>query len=47
MKRYHAPATPHQRLIADPRTADAVRERMSAIHTGLDPVRLLGDMREL
>lgn len=47
MKRYHAPATPYQRLIADPRTANEVRERMSAIHTSLDPVRLLGEMREL
>ena len=47
MKRYHAPATPYQRLIADPRTTDAVRDRISAIHAGLDPVRLLGDMREL
>lgn len=47
MKRYHAPATPYQRLIADPRTAEAVRDRMLAIYTGLDPVRLLGEIREL
>jgi hypothetical protein len=47
MKRYHAPATPYQRLIADRRTLDEVRDRMSAMSTELDPVRLLREMREL
>ena len=28
-KRYYAPATPHQRLIADPRTAAATREHVA------------------
>ncbi len=44
-KRYHAPATPQQRLVADPRTSDEVRRRVSALHATLDPVRLLGEIR--
>ena len=44
-KRYHAPATPYQRLMADPRTSDAVRRRVSALHATLDPVRLLSEIR--
>jgi len=44
-KRYHAPATPYQRLMADPRTSDEVRRRVSALHATLDPVRLLSEIR--
>jgi hypothetical protein len=44
-KRYHAPATPYQRLLADPRTPEAVRRRVDAVYAGLDPVRLLRDVR--
>jgi hypothetical protein len=44
-KRYHPPATPHQRLLADPRTAEDVRRRVEAVHAGLDPVRLLQAIR--
>jgi hypothetical protein len=44
-KRYHAPATPHQRLLADPRTAEEVRRRVEAMHAGLDPVKLLKAIR--
>ena len=44
-KRYHAPATPHQRLISDPRTTVAIRERVAAIHATLDPVQLLSAIR--
>jgi hypothetical protein len=44
-KRYHAPATPHQRLLSDPRTSKDMRERVNAIHATLDPVRLLSDIR--
>jgi hypothetical protein len=44
-KRYHPPATPCQRLLADPRTPEEVRIRMRALHATLDPVRLLSDMR--
>lgn len=38
-KGYHAPATPHQRLMSDPRTAAATRERVAAVYATLDPVR--------
>lgn len=44
-KRYHAPATPYQRLLDDPRTDDETRERLGELHAGLDPVRLLRDIR--
>ena len=44
-KRYHKPATPYQRLLADPRTSDDVREKVTAVSATLDPVRLLRDMR--
>jgi hypothetical protein len=44
-KRYHPPATPCQRLLADPRTPEEVRIRVRALHATLDPVRLLSDMR--
>jgi hypothetical protein len=44
-KIYSPPATPHQRLIADARTPDAVRIRLQEIYAGLDPVVLLRDIR--
>jgi hypothetical protein len=44
-KRYHKPATPHQRLMSDPRTADDVRRELERVYATLDPVRLLRDMR--
>ena len=44
-KRYHPPATPHQRLLADPRTSEGVRQRVEAVHATLDPVRLLREIR--
>jgi hypothetical protein len=44
-KRYYAPATPHQRLLADLRTNEEVRRRVDAIYAGLDPVRLLSEIR--
>ena len=44
-KRYHAPLTPCDRLIADPRTSEIVREKVQALRADLDPVRLLADMR--
>lgn len=45
-KRYHAPATPYQRLIADLRTSDAVRVRLGAEYARLDPVQLLSEIRD-
>lgn len=44
-KRYHAPMTPCDRLIGDPRTSPEVRERAEALRADLDPVRLLAEMR--
>lgn len=44
-KRYHPPATPCDRLLADPRTSEAVRASLDALRVGLDPVQLLGEIR--
>jgi hypothetical protein len=44
-KRYHAPATPHQRLLDDARVPEEVRARVKAAAAGLDPVRLLAEIR--
>src|SRR6201746_1768268 len=44
-KRYHPPATPYQRLLADLRTSDEVRGRVNAMHATLAPVRLLSEIR--
>lgn len=40
-KKYHPPATPYQRLLADARTSEEVRRQVTAIHATLDPVELL------
>jgi hypothetical protein len=44
-KRYHAPATPCQRLLVDARTNEEVRCRVKELHATLDPVRLLKEIR--
>src|SRR4051812_37211593 len=44
-KRYHPPATPCERLLADPRTPEAVRSRVEVLRASLDPVGLLTEMR--
>lgn len=44
-KRYHSPATPCQRVLDEPRTDEATRVRLREIQVGLDPVRLLRDIR--
>ena len=44
-KRYHPPATPCQRLLADPRTSEEVRQRVTAVQASLDPLRLLREIR--
>lgn len=46
-KRYHAPATPFQRLLADPRASAVTKGRVQALHATLDPVRLLREMRAM
>jgi hypothetical protein len=44
-KKYHPPATPYQRLLADARTNEEVRRRVMEIHATLDPVQLLQTIR--
>jgi hypothetical protein len=44
-KRYHPPATPYERLLANPRTSADTRRRVEAVHITLDPVRLLSEIR--
>lgn len=44
-KRYHAPATPCQRLLADPRTPESVRAELVGVHSRLDPVRSLAPIQ--
>jgi len=44
-KHYHPPATPCQRLLADPRTPEVVRRRVADLHATLDPIALLREMR--
>jgi hypothetical protein len=44
-KRYHLPATPCQRLLADPRTNEEARRRVHELRATLDPVRLLQQIR--
>lgn len=46
-KRYHAPATPYQRLLDDPRASEEMKLRLRETYAGLDPVRLLRDIREV
>jgi hypothetical protein len=46
-KKYHPPATPYQRLIADARISDVVRRQVTGIYTTLDPVQLLHTIRGL
>jgi hypothetical protein len=46
-KRYHPPATPCQRLLADPRTNEKVRRRVNQVRATLDPVRLLKEIRAI
>ena len=44
-KRYHPPATPCERLLADPRTTEEVRRHVNELRATLDPVRLLQQIR--
>src|SRR5271170_3796988 len=44
-KRYHPPATPCERLMADARTNEEVRRRLATQRSTLDPVRLLQEIR--
>lgn len=44
-KRYHAPRTPHQRLVGDPRVPQSLKDALDAQYATLDPVSLLRDIR--
>src|SRR5258708_24264040 len=44
-KRYHPPATPCERLLADPRTIEEVQRRVKDLRATLNPVRLLQQIR--
>ena len=44
-KRYHLPATPYQRLLADPRVTDEIRRGAGDVYATLDPVLLLQEIR--
>ncbi len=44
-KRYHRPATPYQRLLADGRTPEPIRAALAQTCAQLDPVKLLRVMR--
>ena len=44
-KHYHPPATPYQRLMADPRASEEVKRQVEVQQAKLDPVRLLSDIR--
>jgi len=44
-KRYHAPATPYQRLIDSPHISERIKERLRIQFASLDPIRLLGKIR--
>jgi len=45
-KRYHAPATPYQRLLADKRVSEEIKCAVVDQYGQLDPVRLLSDIRK-
>ncbi|MDQ2839541.1 MAG: transposase family protein [Acidobacteriota bacterium] len=45
-KKYHAPATPHERLLADERVTEECKERLRRTFSILDPVLLLSQLRE-
>jgi hypothetical protein len=42
---YHPPATPYQRLLADMRLDEDVRQRATAVYLTLDPIHLLQTIR--
>jgi hypothetical protein len=43
-KKYHAPATPHERLLADERVTGECKERLRRTFSILDPVLLLSQL---
>jgi hypothetical protein len=45
IKRYHAPATPHERALAHPKVPKAIKRRLRETYRSLDPVALLAEIR--
>jgi hypothetical protein len=45
IKRYHAPATPHERALTHPKLSNAIKRRLRETYRSLDPVALLAEMR--
>jgi hypothetical protein len=46
IKKYHTPATPYLRLLANDRVSTDTKEQLQRIFAGLDPVHLLNQIRE-
>lgn len=44
-KKYHLPATPHERLIADARVTERCKNRLRQTFSMLDPIELLNQLR--
>jgi hypothetical protein len=45
IKRYHPPATPYERALAQPKLPKAIKRRLRETYRTLDPVALLAEMR--
>jgi hypothetical protein len=46
IKKYHAPATPYEQLLADDRVGNMVKEQLRREFAALDPVQLLNQIRQ-
>jgi hypothetical protein len=46
IKKYHTPATPYLRLLANDRVSTDSKDQLRRVFAGLDPVQLLSDIRE-
>jgi hypothetical protein len=46
IKKYHAPATPYEQLLADDRVTSLVKDQLRAQFAVLDPVQLLNQIRQ-
>ena len=46
IKRYHPPATPYARALAHPKLGKPVKKRLRELYRTLDPVALLGEVRD-
>jgi hypothetical protein len=46
-RRYHAPATPCERLLGSPEMPEAIKERLRNVFDQLDPIRLLEEIRTM